>query len=125
MYEGSATDLARDAYEAASDEFSDALADEKEDEAMVKRFQEMHDIYRCKVCGTKKFARAMHIFDSRVCSCVVAKGRSSSKALNRSLRRYAGYSLAMDVQLVPLWTVSGWNFCDQGSRGFNPRSKDA
>ena len=65
--------------------------------------------------------RAMHIFDSRVCSCVVAKGRSSSKSLNRSLRRYAGYALAMDLQLVGLWTLSGWNFCDEGSRGFAPR----
>ena len=62
--------------------------------------------------------RMVHILDSRVCSCVLAKGRSSSKMLNRSLRRFAALSLAMDSYVVPLWTISGWNFCDAGSRGF-------
>jgi hypothetical protein len=38
--------------------------------------------------------------------------------LNRSLRRFAALSLAMDSYVVPLWTISGWNFCDAGSRGF-------
>ena len=31
--------------------------------------------------------RFFHVLDSRVCSCVLAKGSSSSKVLNRSLRR--------------------------------------
>ena len=62
--------------------------------------------------------RMVHILDSRVCSCVLAKGRSSSKVLNRSLRRFAALALAMDVYVVPLWTISGWNLCDAGSRGF-------
>ena len=62
--------------------------------------------------------RMVHVLDSRVCSCVLAKGRSSSKILNRSLRRFAALSLAMDTYVVPLWTISGWNYCDAGSRGF-------
>ena len=65
--------------------------------------------------------RMVHVLDSRVCSCVLAKGRSSSKVLNRSLRRFAALALAMNVYVVPLWTISGWNFCDAGSRGFAPR----
>ena len=62
-------------------------------------------------------SRWVHVFDSRVCSCVIAKGRSSSALLNRSLRRTMAYLLASDVYVQPLWTISSWNFCDAGSRG--------
>ena len=54
--------------------------------------------------------RFFHVFDSMVASSVVAKGRSSSRILNRTLRRMAGLCLAGDVYPVPLWTVSGWIF---------------
>ena len=64
--------------------------------------------------------RWVHVFDSRVCSCVIAKGRSSSVILNRSLRRTMAYLLAMDVYVQPVWTISAWNFCDAGSRGHPP-----
>ena len=60
--------------------------------------------------------RAFHIFDSRVCSCAIAKGRSSSKVLNRPLLRYCVFSLAADTYVLPLWTIGSWNFCDAGSR---------
>ena len=38
--------------------------------------------------------RFFHVFDSRVVACVVAKGRSSSKVLNRISRRFLAYALA-------------------------------
>ena len=68
--------------------------------------------------------RFIHVFDSRVCSCVIAKGRSSSFVLNRCLRRYMAFAVAADLYVVPLWTVSGWNFCDAGSRGYPAAPND-
>jgi hypothetical protein len=64
-------------------------------------------------------ARFFHILDSRVSSCVLAKGRSSSKILNRSLRRITSLLLASDLYVLPLWTISSWNFSDAGSRCHN------
>ena len=61
-------------------------------------------------------SRILHVFDSRVCSCIVAKGRSSSTVLNRVLRRLTALMLASDLYVMPLWTISGWNFADHGSR---------
>jgi hypothetical protein len=66
--------------------------------------------------STEHSARFFHILDSRVSSCVLAKGRSSSKLLNRCLRRVAGYLLASDLYVLPLWTISAWNFSDAASR---------
>ena len=64
--------------------------------------------------------RFFHVFDSRVCSCVIAKGRSSSRVLNRILRRVASLLLASDAYALPLWTISAWNFSDSGSRVLAP-----
>ena len=55
-------------------------------------------IYFGKACCEKSFQhiRAFHIFDSRVCSCVVAKGRSSSsfkQTLKTLLRFGLGFGL--------------------------------
>ena len=61
-------------------------------------------------------ARFLHVFDSRVCSCVLSKGRYSSCMLNRILRRITALLLAADLYVLPLWTISGWNFSDSGSR---------
>ena len=60
--------------------------------------------------------RFFHILDSRVSSCVLAKGRSSSVLLNRILRRVASVLLAADLVVLPLWTISAWNYSDYGSR---------
>ena len=60
--------------------------------------------------------RFFHVLDSRVSSCVIAKGRSSSKLLNRILRRVCALTLVADLYVLPLWTVSSWNFSDPGSR---------
>ena len=60
--------------------------------------------------------RFFHVFDSRVAAAVAAKGRSSSKVLNRPLRRYLAYALATDTYVLALWTISAWNFADAASR---------
>ena len=60
--------------------------------------------------------RLFHILDSRVSSCVATKGRSSSKALNRPLRRFAAFALASDCYVHTLWTLSKWNYSDTASR---------
>ena len=64
--------------------------------------------------------RLLHVLDSRVVSCVLAKGRSSSSKLNRVLRRLSALMLASDVYVFPLWTVSGWDFADFGTRALCP-----
>ena len=64
--------------------------------------------------------RFFHIVDSRVTSCVLAKGRSSSKILNRTLRRISALLIACDLYLYPLWTISQWNFADLPSRVWDP-----
>ena len=63
--------------------------------------------------------RLFHIVDSRVVSCVLAKGRSSSKLLNRILRRICSILVATDLYILPLWTISQWNFGDLPSRVFD------
>ncbi len=61
-------------------------------------------------------SRFFHVLDSRVCSCVIAKGRSSSKLLNRVLRRVSSIVIASDSDVLPMWTISAWNLSDAGSR---------
>ena len=63
--------------------------------------------------------RFLHVLDSRVASCVLAKGRSSSCKLNRVLRRVGSLLLASDMYVLPMWTISSWNFSDHGSRAVN------
>ena len=60
--------------------------------------------------------RFFHIFDSRVVASVVAKGRSSSRRLNRIARRTVPHILGMDLYVHTLWTVSPWMPADGGSR---------
>ena len=60
-----------------------------------------------------------HILDSLVAAGVLAKGRSSSKRLNRPARRAMAWLLAADRYVVPLWTISKWNFADGASCVFD------
>ena len=62
--------------------------------------------------------RFFHVLDSMVSRGALAKGRSSSKRLNRVLRRCTAYLLAQDNYLLPLWSVSRWNFSDRASRAY-------
>ena len=64
--------------------------------------------------------RFVHVLDSMVCSVILAKGRSSSRVLNRSLRRIAALLIAADTSVIPVWTISAWNFSDAGSRFVRP-----
>ena len=50
------------------------------------------------------------IVDSPVTFYVLAKGRSSSKRLNRVCRRVTAVSLASGIIPMTLWTISKWNF---------------
>ena len=63
-------------------------------------------------------SRILHVLDSNVSACVVAKGRSSSRLRNRILRRVGALSLGADVYCFPVWTISAWNFSDAGSRAW-------
>ena len=76
-------------------------------------------------CREKNLAgeRFFHVLDSRVAACVVAKGRSSSKLLNRLLRRLVALFIVADLYVFPLWTISAWNFADAPSRVFSPAAK--
>ena len=67
--------------------------------------------------------RFFHILDSRVATCVLAKGRSSSKRLNRVCRRVMAVALACDCYPVFMWTISGWNYSDKASRIHDPKTK--
>ena len=60
--------------------------------------------------------RFVHVLDSRVISCVISKGRSSSIVLNRIARRFAALVLTSNVYPKCVWTISAWNFSDSGSR---------
>lgn len=67
--------------------------------------------------STAKFHRRwFQVLDSMVSRGALAKGRSSSKRLNRIIRRSTAQQLAQNGYLVPLWTISRWNFADKASR---------
>lgn len=65
---------------------------------------------------SKQHLRFFHVLDSMVSRGALAKGRSSSKRLNKVARRCSAYLLAMDDYMFPLWTISRWNFADKASR---------
>ena len=65
---------------------------------------------------TQQHLRFFHALDSMVSRGVLAKGRSSSRRLNKVARRCRAYLLAMDNYMFPLWPISRWNFADKASR---------
>ena len=64
----------------------------------------------------KSHTRWLHVLDSMVSRGAVAKGRSSSRRLNRALKKHAAAMLSQNGYCFPLWTVSQWNFSDKASR---------
>ena len=64
----------------------------------------------------KFHTRWLHVLDSMVSRGAVAKGRSSSRRLNRALKKHAAAMLSQNGYCFPLWTVSQWNFSDEASR---------
>ena len=66
--------------------------------------------------ASRHHGRYLHIVDSAVIRGAVAKGRSTSRRLNRLLRKVAALTLAADVYPLTAWTISRWNFADLASR---------
>eukprot|EP00435_Cladocopium_sp_Y103_P035566 s1373_g9.t1 len=60
--------------------------------------------------------RLLVIIDSQVLFYAVSKGRSPAKRINRLLRRLAALQLMGDLYVLPVWTLSAWNFADRPSR---------
>ena len=56
---------------------------------------------RCCRAG-RMSQRLFHVFVSKVCIAIVAKGRSSSKRLNRKSRQLLSLELAADVHPIAL-----------------------
>eukprot|EP00435_Cladocopium_sp_Y103_P039769 s532_g10.t1 len=67
---------------------------------------------------SKHATRYLAILDSQVVRGAVGKGRSTSRALNRGLRRCAALLLISDCYPLLAWTISRWNWADKPSREF-------
>ena len=63
--------------------------------------------------------RWFQIVDSMVTRGALAKGRSPSGRINRLLRKSAAGLVIQNGYIVPLWTISRWNFSDKASRQFD------
>ena len=64
--------------------------------------------------------RALHLTDSQVALAVATKGRSSSKSLNRLLRKFAALQIAGGVWPLLAYVESGKNPADGPSREYEP-----
>ena len=64
--------------------------------------------------------RALHLTDSQVALAVATKGRSSSKSLNRLLRRFAALQVAGGVWPLLAYVESAKNPADGPSREYEP-----
>ena len=62
--------------------------------------------------------RALHLTDSQVALAVAVKGRSSSRALNRLLKRYAALQIGSGVYPLLAWVESEDNPADEPSRRY-------
>ena len=69
--------------------------------------------------------RFLHLSDSQVCLSVLTKGRSSSRQLNRLLRRIAALCLALDLLPLWAWVESRLNPADEPSRRYEPSDQAA
>ena len=62
--------------------------------------------------------RFLHLSDSQVCLTVLVKGRSSSRKVNRLLRRICSLCLALNVYPLWSWIESRLNPADEPSRRY-------
>ena len=60
--------------------------------------------------------RFLVVVDSQVLFYAVGKGRSPSRRLNRILKRLSALVLLGDIYVLPVWTLSAWNYADIPSR---------
>ena len=65
--------------------------------------------------------RVLHLSDSQVCLGVLTKGRSSSRKLNRILRRICSLCLALNAFPIWAWIASRLNPADAPSRRYEPK----
>ena len=66
--------------------------------------------------------RSLHLSDSQVSLAVCVKGRSSSRALNRLLRRLCAVQVATGVYPIYSWIESFENPADEPSRRYEPQA---
>jgi hypothetical protein len=69
--------------------------------------------------------RSLHFLDSQVSLAVSLKGRSSSKQLNRVLRKISSVVLASDQYALMGYVGTKVNPADEASREFEPRHGEA
>ena len=62
--------------------------------------------------------RFLHLSDSQICLSVLAKGRSSSRKINRILRRICALCLALNLYPLWAWIMSKLNPADAPSRKY-------
>lgn len=60
--------------------------------------------------------RFLHLSDSQICISVLTKGRSSSRKINRILRKIAAFCLALNIYPLYAWIQSRLNPADAPSR---------
>ena len=80
--------------------------------------------WRSRVTSFKS-CRFLHLSDSQVCLSVLTKGRSSSRPINRLLRRVAALCLALDLLPLWAWVESRLNPADEPSRRYEPSDQAA
>lgn len=68
--------------------------------------------------GSSGDERSLHLTDSQVALSVAVKGRSSSKRLNKVLRRFASLQVAHGIWPILCWVESHLNPADEPSRRF-------
>lgn len=66
--------------------------------------------------GENQCLRFLVVVDSQVLYYAVGKGRSPSRRLNRILKRLSSLVLFGDIYVLPVWTLSAWNYADIPSR---------
>lgn len=62
--------------------------------------------------------RFLHLSDSQICLAVLAKGRSSSRRINRILRRICALCICLNLYPLWAWVESRLNPADEPSRRF-------
>ncbi|CAJ1461453.1 unnamed protein product [Effrenium voratum] len=65
--------------------------------------------------------RFLRLSDSQICLAVLAKGRSSSRKLNRILRKIAALCIALNLYPLWAWIASKLNPADEPSRRYEPK----
>ena len=90
-----------------------------EDHINVLELEALYQSLRWRVRGGRSFnKRLLHLVDSQVVLGVTAKGRSSSKKLNRVVKKLNVLLLGSHIYLLLGWVRSELNPADPPSRWF-------